>query len=154
MSDFKQLFKSKLKYHRLVAVGIVLTYIFIKYNFDEKRPSYENGQIKYEGEYLNGMNEGLWIWYYENGNKQMQGLFKEGRRTGTWKMWSLNGTLVNEAKYEIDKLNGPYTEWYSNGKKQSEGFFSNDKLDGAVKRFDTSENLIDTKYYTNGVLTK
>lgn len=154
MSIYREVIKPRLRYHRIVVLSLVLLYIFYKYNFSERANTYPNGQIKYEGEYINGMNEGMWTWYYENGQKQIQGAFKKGRRTGVWKMWNLNGTLVSEKSYVLDKLNGPYMEWYDNSRKKAEGFFLEDKLNGVNRCYDTTGKLRRLTFYQDGNLIK
>ena len=43
---------------------------------------YNNGQIKYEGEYLNGLKNGKFIEYYESGLLKFEGEYLNGKRLG------------------------------------------------------------------------
>lgn len=49
---------------------------------------YENGQIKQEGNYLNGKPNGKWVSYNEDGTKQTIGEFENGSKKGKWFFWS------------------------------------------------------------------
>ena len=71
MSD-RSIFKKKLRYHRIIVVGIVLSYIWIQYEYSSGNWNYNNGQPKIDGQHINGKDEGTWTWFYQNGKKQMQ----------------------------------------------------------------------------------
>ncbi|MBL7892890.1 MAG: hypothetical protein JNL63_09695 [Bacteroidia bacterium] len=141
MAD-RSIFKNNLRYHRIVAISIVLIYIWAQYQYSSGNWSYTNGQPKVDGQHLNGTDEGPWTWFYENGKKQMHGNFVHGKRNGTWTIWDKDGNKLSESNYEDDKLNGKFTRWYSNGKIESEGAYKDDKLisatyykpDGALKK--------------------
>ena len=128
MNNRKQKFKGILRYHRLIVLSIVFSYILYKYSSTETTDKYSNGQVKQEGRNEGGFNEGRWIWYYENRQKQMEGYFERGKRQGKWRMWNEQGKLMTERNYINDKLNGAYTDWNVDGTKKSEGIFSNDKI--------------------------
>jgi len=49
---------------------------------------YDNGQIKQEGNYLNGKPNGKWVSYNEDGTKQAIGEFENGAKKGKWFFWS------------------------------------------------------------------
>lgn len=49
---------------------------------------YDNGQIKQEGNYLNGKPNGKWVSYNEDGTKQAIGEFENGSKKGKWFFWS------------------------------------------------------------------
>jgi antitoxin component YwqK of YwqJK toxin-antitoxin module len=50
--------------------------------FDKKegffKNFHENGQLKKEGNFINGKKEGLYKTYYENGQLEFEGNYKEG----------------------------------------------------------------------------
>ncbi|MBL7890777.1 MAG: hypothetical protein JNL24_14585 [Bacteroidia bacterium] len=127
MAD-RGLFKENLKYHRVVVICIVITSIWLQYNFYSPASSYSNGQIKVSGEKLNGKDHGIWTWFHPNGKKQMEGKFIEGKRAGIWTVWNINGQKISESNYQNDKLNGTFTTWGANGEIQKIGLYQNDKL--------------------------
>ncbi|MCG3165361.1 MAG: hypothetical protein POELPBGB_01124 [Bacteroidia bacterium] len=143
--------KNNLRYHRVIAVCIVMASIWGTYEFTKTNPSYQNGQQKISGQHVNGKDEGLWTWFYENGKKQMQGNFVHGQRTGVWTIWDSSGNKLNESLYEGDKLNGKFTRWYGNGIKESEGTYADDQLQGEVVYYNTDGTLKEKKYFNNGV---
>ena len=49
---------------------------------------YDNGQIKQEGNYLNGKPNGKWVSFNEDGSKQTIGEYNNGVKTGKWFFWS------------------------------------------------------------------
>ena len=64
---------------------------------------YPNGNIKIEGDIVNGIRQGNWISYYENGNK-----------------WS-------ECNYDFGDKNGIYRTYYSNGNPKIHGIYKKNK---------------------------
>ena len=63
---------------------------------------YEDGKLKYEGEYLNGIKNGKGKEYYSNGKLQFEGEYLNGEKNGKCKEYYDNGKL----KYEGEYLNG------------------------------------------------
>lgn len=85
---------------------------------------YEDGSLRYSGEFADGKRNGYWVYWYENGNmwsegyfkndlrdgfgttwhkngqKNYEGAYKEGIRTGLWKFWTPQGELVKELDYD------------------------------------------------------
>lgn len=131
MAD-RSIFKNNLRYHRIIVICIVLSYIWIQYQYSSGNWNYSNGQPKINGQHVNGTDEGPWTWFYENGTKQMQGNFVHGKRNGIWTIWDKNGTKLSESTYQNDKLNGKFIRWYSNGKIESEGTYSDDKINSVT----------------------
>lgn len=64
---------------------------------------YPNGNIKIEGDIVNGIRQGNWISYYENGNK-----------------WS-------ECDYDFGEKNGIYRTFYPNGNPKIHGIYKKNK---------------------------
>ena len=48
---------------------------------------YNNGKIKYERNYINGIKEGKITKYYKNGSIQYEGNYQNGIKNGTWKKY-------------------------------------------------------------------
>ena len=48
-------------------------------------PDFENGNIEFEGEYLNGKRNGKGKEYYENGNIEFEGEYLDDKRNGKGK---------------------------------------------------------------------
>ena len=88
---------------------------------------WDNGNIKSELRYHDGMLNGECVWYYSNGNKQMQ------------------------SHYVMNVLNGETQMWYENGNIQSRYYCKDDKYDSIFESYNVNGNLIMTEYYMNGV---
>ena len=69
---------------------------------------YNSGNMKAEGNYSNGEQEGRWTKYYENSQIKEQGNYKSGRKVNRWISYYDNGTKKSEGSYkngELVKLN-------------------------------------------------
>lgn len=74
---------------------------------------YENGDKKYEGEFVNGKKHGKWIFWFENGKLWSEGSFDQNLRSGKTKVYHKNGKLYYKGKYEDGKKHGNW-EFYNN----------------------------------------
>jgi len=97
---------------------------------------YENGQLKKEGTFKNGKEEGLYKEWHENGFLSSEGTWKEGNKVGLWKRWHENGQLESEITFTNGKIMDAVIKgWYENGKLKMEGIIKNDELDGLSKEW-------------------
>ena len=39
---------------------------------------YESGEVRQEGNYVEGKREGNWVWYYESGKVKDEDIYKDG----------------------------------------------------------------------------
>lgn len=62
-----------------------------------------------EGEYHNGMCQGIWYTFTGDGRKMSEGRFEDNQRVGTWKYWDRAGTLVREEFYRDGALKNTRT---------------------------------------------
>ena len=120
---------------------------------------YENGQIKFEGEYLNGKilngkgyddkgnlvlvidKNGNGIEFYKNGKMQFEGKYYNGKRWNG-KVFNYRGKEVCELKYGT----GVITEYGYNGQKLYEGNYINGKRNGKGKEFCLSSDNSNIRY--------
>ena len=63
---------------------------------------HDNGQVKQEGNYLNGKLQGKWISYNVNGNKEAIGEYNNGVKIGKWFFWT--GDTLNEVDYSDNRV--------------------------------------------------
>ena len=64
--------------------------LFVFFSCDRKVPFktfYENGQLKEEGYFTNGIQNGLWKYYYENGQLQSEGYWKNNKYDSRKLQW-------------------------------------------------------------------
>lgn len=57
---------------------------------------YPNGIVLKEGLIINGMKEGVWVYYNKYGLPNMMGVFKNGKKEGRWLSGDLGGLNLNE----------------------------------------------------------
>ena len=53
------------------------------------------------GTFVNGIREGEAIIYYENGNVKYQGFYVNGKECGIWKFYEENGELDKEVNRDL-----------------------------------------------------
>jgi antitoxin component YwqK of YwqJK toxin-antitoxin module len=63
------------------------------------RRYYENGQLCWEGNYVNGKRNGVWKEYYDNGQLSWEVNYVAGKEDGVWKTYYENGQLCWEGNY-------------------------------------------------------
>jgi antitoxin component YwqK of YwqJK toxin-antitoxin module len=106
----------------------------------------EVGHKMAEGNYSNGIREGLWKYYYVSGKIKAQGFWSHGRREGTWSSWYENGMMSAEGEYALDKKEGNWITWYESGMIWTEGNWRNDKKIGVWTEFDEKGQIFKLTY--------
>ena len=114
----------------------------------EYKEFFNNGNIKINGQYINGDKSGLWVEYfreggtmrmfyakenrkdgsisewYKNGEKKLHGKYFQGRKQGLWTAWYPNGVKESVITYNQGDQEGVFSYFYDNGNKKSEGIVS------------------------------
>ncbi len=128
----------------------------------KKEVFYENGNLHYAGEIINGNKEGIWTWWYENGNKKDQCKFKNGIEIDTIFNWYENGNIkqigiILEGKLNPKKecsvcCNIKISRFYEDGKPKESFTSINDKFEGEYYTYfkNSSWNM---KTYKAGTIT-
>ena len=110
-----------------------------------------NGKVKeynliekytFEGQYLNGFENGLGKIYNINGNLILEGEFLNGLLNGKVKVYYKNSKLSFESKYIDNNRNVKGKEYNYKGLLIFEGEYLNDKRNGKGKEFDNHGKLI------------
>ena len=60
---------------------------------------YENGNIWIEANYKNGIKVGLWTTYYQNGKESTKGGYNNNERSGKWIFYNEDGTVYEIKEY-------------------------------------------------------
>ena len=139
---------------------------------------YENGELKIELNYINGVFDGLVVddtydvkfdgnvssynnkllngdvvIFYPNQNVQMFSEFKNGIPIGKTKLWYENGELWMEGNVINGLLvDGIVRMFYWNGQLEMEENYKNNVLDGLRRGWDTNGQLKFEQTYDNGEL--
>ena len=66
---------------------------------------YKNGNIKYDGDFVNGKREGNGKYIYESGNYYI-GQWKNGLKHGKGTMFNSSGNIVQNGNWNNDKFVG------------------------------------------------
>ncbi len=59
---------------------------------------YRDGTLWSEGDFANGLRQGITVTYHDNGNKYYEGQYNKAQKSGVWKFFNKEG----EFDYEID----------------------------------------------------
>ena len=86
---------------------------------------YSNGNLKFEGNYLNGQRNGKGKEYYKNGRVKFYGEYIDGRRHGSGIKYHYNGDLMFKGEYEYN--NRKKGTEYLNGRVEYEGEYRFEK---------------------------
>ena len=81
---------------------------------------FENGQLFYEGIFVDGLKEDKWTWWYEDGTKEMEKSYKNGRLDGLWRWWNETGELMKSGTYVNGMKQGMWNYYYDKGQKYFE----------------------------------
>ena len=102
---------------------------YIIYETKKKGKEYSNdGELKFEGEYLNGKKNGKGKEYnYYDGLLKFEGEFLNGIKNGKGKEYNNNGKLLYDGEYLNGKKNGKGKAYYHNGKLEFVGEYLNGK---------------------------
>ena len=138
---------------------------------------YENGDIKYKGNYLNGARDGTWKYFFRNGHTQyLEGFTNKGHKCVSTEYDSLSGKILSvesfvdkkkqgECKYyfpgtdslsavehyEEDSLQGVAAYYYRPGYLKSQGSYTLGVMTGAWKYYYRNGHLRSMETYTSGL---
>ena len=84
---------------------------------------YQNGNLEYEAEYINGKLDGLSRVWLEDGTLISESEYSNGQPHGIWKQYHPNGSIKHKVHYEYGKKNGDEKWFYENGQIKSEQKF-------------------------------
>lgn len=111
------------------------------------------GKVITSGEYLDGKKEGFW--FYELNDHREEGNFKNGMKDGVWKYFNVHtGKMVFEGSFFEDLENGKFRFWYPDGKIYEEGNYVLGKRESVWKKYNELGEVIITYDYTNNKETK
>lgn len=112
---------------------------------------YENGNMKSDGEVVNGKFEGIVKLFYPNGKLKSEGYYKNNLRNGVFKAYYESGKLKGVQTIKNEVLNDTAKEWYENGQLKMIGFFQNGRPEGKVLRYHENSRIWKIANYKNGL---
>jgi len=99
---------------------------------------YNNGKIKYWGNYSGARKEGLWKSFRSNGQIIFEGNYKNGLKDGQWNFYHLFGSNLQECtNYKNGKKNGRHQSFWGDGNLRQKGSYKNGKPAGLWIFYDT-----------------
>lgn len=90
----------------------------------------EKGDTLMKAPYLDGKENGEFVYRYTNGELNEVRIFVNGKKEGKHSGWYENGKLRFEYNYTKDEFDGEYKEWYTNGQLFRNLNFKNGHEDG------------------------
>ena len=140
-----------------------------------RKTFHENGTLKSEGRWVDGVENGVFtnygddgvkiselhmkkgkkdgpcILYYPNGSKKLEHQFKNGKEDGDCVYYYPSGRIKTEGRLKKGVQDGYYIFYYESGGKKSEGYFENGKPHGPSTTFHENGKLSSIANYKNGV---
>lgn len=136
---------------------------------------YKNKRIRYQGEFKNGKEVGVFkfydisdsknptiikkyntandsvavTFYSLNGIKQSKGFFIDKKRVGNWIYYFKDGKTMSTETYKDGKLNGKVINFYPNGKTTEITVYENGERNGLSQKFSSKGILIEEVHYKN-----
>ncbi len=81
------------------------------------REYHDNGQIRFQGDYLNGMGQGRHQYWYRSGQLASEGFLKNGRDEGLMSIYYENGNLKIQYYTVNGRINGDLAEFFQAERK-------------------------------------
>ncbi len=118
-----------------------------------KAEIYDSGRVMAEGilDTL-GLQQGEWKEYHENGQLKSQGKYLNGLKVGPWKYYYANTKVFETGKYDNQgRQQGKWMWYFDNGKVRRESNFFNGQEDGDFVEYADSGSVITKGQYTEGL---
>ncbi|MBP7210166.1 MAG: toxin-antitoxin system YwqK family antitoxin [Paludibacteraceae bacterium] len=134
---------------------------------------YPNGQLKYEGYFIDGKPIGEFKRYHENGNLSIiqnfdkvgnssvkiytgegdflaEGQYVGEKRDGEWKFYTKKKALFIVEHYSLGKRTGEKLVYYEDGTIMNKMYYKNDLQDSVYLQYYQNGNVMAKFYYKNG----
>ena len=122
---------------------------------------YENGGIKVEGNYANGVRNGSWneyweeVWWYDYGEDGEANTKDTLENNNQWDSVEVvipdfKPKLKLQGNYLNGNRDGTWTEFYKDGKRKTELNYSNGKFSGLQSYWSSNGNKVEEKNYIHG----
>lgn len=94
--------------------------------------------------------QGLWKFFFETGELKAEGNYLDGKKTDEWKYFFRNGQLEQVGSYKRDVPFGKWTWSHENGKLHREEYYKNGVEDGNSVEYDRLGYLVSSGKYVDG----
>lgn len=89
--------------------------------------------------------------YYDNGNLKSELRYKDGMLNGECAWYYSNGSIRMKSHYDMNVLSGETIMWYENGNIQSRYFAKNNEYDSVFESYNVNGKLVKKEFYKEGV---
>ena len=113
--------------------------------------NYESGKVSSDENYIDGKKEGKWVGYHENGKVKWEGNFVGGKQEGKSVGYFESGKVNEEGNYVDGKQEGKWFWYDESGKVEWEVNYVGGKEEGKVVEYDEEGNITDEDIYKDGV---
>ena len=100
-----------------------------------------------------GSKNGLIKEYFEDGSIKEEIEYFNGVKEGKRKVWYRSGQLYKSGTMKNDRWHGTYEEWYENGSPKLSGQYMDGQQDGEWVFFDKEGNNLPNLNFENGIET-
>ena len=112
---------------------------------------FENGNLFYQKNYLNGREDGQEKYFYNDGKNKSSKFYKNGLLDGESILWHENGRISLKANYKNNIKEG-YWEELNYDSTLTKGYYKHDEKDSVWTYYNAQGKLIKTETYKNGIL--
>lgn len=106
--------------------------------------TFENGQLKFHGNFKKGIKEGVVDFYYENGQLRKRQNHINGKITGIQEEYYPDGQLEFKGTWKDNVEHGPYWIYFYNGQLSLKGNMKEGKYEGLRETY-TREGKLESK---------
>lgn len=110
--------------NKLILILLVFLYASLIAQTDTSKSYYPNGTLKSAIPYLNGVREGVAVFYFESGAKKEERTYLNDKVEGLVKLFYPNGNLMEVFNLENGKREGPASKFDSLGTHTEDVIFS------------------------------
>lgn len=105
-----------------------------------------------EGNYVDGVQNGPWIYWYANGNPKMRGSYTLGVQDGPWTTYHPNGGPASKGQYVNGAEQGTWQFWDEESTWRAQGDFVGGHREGLWLEYGPAADPIRERVYRDGQL--
>lgn len=103
---------------------------------------YQSGELKYQGNVVNGKMSGSGKSYYQSGQLKANGNYTNNQLNGQGILYDKDGNIIYEGEFKDDLYHGIGTLFHENGSKAYEGEFINGYMQGTGVLYTNTGKLL------------
>ena len=156
---------------KLLVIPVSVIWVLFAQNDGLVKTFYESKALKTEGNYSNGVRNGLWTFWYEGelfedfGEDRLPNTGDAGENNGIWDTTGTDEKVIldfdgdsiydpplkkMEGSYLSGDKEGTWTKWFANGNRKEESNFKTGKLSGSITKWYESGTKAEEGNYDNG----